>query len=143
MTQPAQQTIELPRPTFPMITRMVSNEILSDNPQAPMKTETWQFGEDHPLDQKIRVVRMHFVEGGVEVYSVSKDGRGTIRNLVPSAMIRFVEESMPIEVFVQELEDAEEANASRGDDDDDEPEGYEPEDPQEASTTTSNGQPTT
>jgi hypothetical protein len=82
----------------------------------------------------MKVMRMFIDRGGVEVYSVSGDGRTGVRNLVPMSMIRLIEEAMPLEVFIEELDAAE----------NDEPEPNEPEpepEPAPPPVSTNNNQP--
>jgi hypothetical protein len=67
----------------------------------------------------MKVIRMFLTDDGVEVYSVADDNRAVMRNLVPSKTIRLTEETMPIDVFADELEAAEEDNFPGGDDPDD------------------------
>jgi hypothetical protein len=112
----APKVIELPAPQFPMLTRVVSSPIFSDREQAI----TWGIGAPHPLvPDTYKVIRMFVDRGGVEVYSVSADGKNGMRNLIPMERVRFIEEAMPLDVFVEELDAAESAG---DDDDDDEPE---------------------
>ena len=49
---------------------------------------------------------MFVVGDGVSVYSVTGDGKG-LRHLIPSSRVRLVEEVMSIDVFVEQLENAE------------------------------------
>jgi hypothetical protein len=132
-----QTSIPLPAPGYPMVTRVISSALFPEAPVdragnpiagAPLKEEpmTWVLGSAHPLVPGMKIVRMFVVRasgGGVEIYSVTEDGRGTTRNLLPMHRVRFVEEVMPIDVFVEELELAE----AGGEDD---PDPDEPADPQ-------------
>ena len=132
---PALQTIQLPPPGYPMLTRMVSNPLFPDAKSQVMacphckqslsvptpaagKEEpiTWIVGDRHPLVPDMKVIRMFLDDTGVEVYSVSADGKAGMRNLVPLGSVRLVEEAMPLDVFAEELAAAEE------EDDDSEPE---------------------
>lgn len=126
---------DLPPPTFPMVTRMVSNPIFPpDKPADTIENAiTWVVSQGHPLVPKMHVVRMFISDVGVEIYSVSEDKKNGIRNFMPMALVRFVEEAMPLEVFINELEEAE----SENEDDDLEPE---PE-PQPAAVAAPSGQP--
>jgi hypothetical protein len=98
------RTIELPQPGFPMLTRMVSNPLFLDDKGEP---KTWIVGQPHPLVTSMKVMRMFVADGGVEVYSVSDDGKAGMRNLVPMATVRLTEEAMPLDVFADELAAAE------------------------------------
>jgi len=136
---PIIKTVELPEPGFPMLTRMISNPLFPDQPPHREEPVTWIVGNPHPLVPDMKVMRMFVDRGGVEVYSVSSDGRSGTRNLIPMSNIRIIEEAMPLDVFIEELAAAE-------GDDDDEPEPEEPEQPngqpEPGPTTTTNGQQT-
>ena len=122
------KTVELPAPGYPMLTRMISNALFSEKG----KEEVWVVGGPHPLVPDLKVIRMFNDHGGVEIYSVTADGKAGTRNFVPMHWVRLTEEAMPIDVFVEELAAAE----NDGGDDD------EPEEPEESSSTVvSNGQP--
>jgi len=111
------QTIELPPPGYPMLTRVVSHAIFTENGREdPL---TWAVTQPHPLVPEWRIVRMFVDRGGVEVYSVAEGGLRAVRNLIPMTQIRLIEEEMPLSVFVDELAAAEDD----GDDDDDDDEG--------------------
>lgn len=108
---PGTKIVDLPPPQFPMLTRMISNSLFPENGREdPI---TWAVGEPHPLASGVKVIRMFVDRGGVEVYSVSSDGKAAVRNLIPMSWIRLIEEAMPLDVFVEEL-----AAAEAGDDDD-------------------------
>ena len=101
--------IELPTPNpdFPILTRAVSNVLFPENGENPV---TWMLSGEHPLVAGHKVVRMFVNDDGVEIYSVSADGRRGMRNLVPMAQIRLIEEAMTLDLFVEELYDAESRN---------------------------------
>jgi hypothetical protein len=91
----------------------------------------WTVGSPHPLIPSVNVMRMFRGDlDGVEVYSVSADGKDGIRDLVPSGTIRLVQEAMPIDVFVEMVTEAELG---------DEPDDPEP-DPEPAPVPVANGQ---
>lgn len=119
---PPVHPIQLPAPGYPMVTRMISDPLFPPASDAQDKSEqpvTWVVSHPHPLVPTMKVVRM-FIEGtGVAVYSVSDDGATGMRNLVPLDRTRLVEEAMPLNVFVEELADAEEGGGPPSDDDDD------------------------
>jgi hypothetical protein len=108
------QTVELPPPGFPMLTRMISDRLFPPDaksqgePQGEPEPVTWIVGQAHPLVPDMRVMRMFIDQSVVEVYSVSSDGKAGIRNRVPMHSIRLTEEAMPLDVFVEELIAAEE-----------------------------------
>jgi hypothetical protein len=108
-----------------MVTRMISDPLFPQAPEAVDKTEqpvTWVVSHPHPLVPSMKVVRMFIENGGIAVYSVADDGSTGMRNLVPMDRTRLVEEAMPLNVFVEELADAE-AGPLNDDDPDDEDAG--------------------
>ena len=118
----------------PALTRVVSNPIFSDRDE-PI---TWAVRTPHPIIDTYMVVRMFADLGGVEIYSLSTDGKSGMRNTIPTSKIRLVEEAMPFDVFKEELEAAMYSGAPVGplsaadDDDDDDDEPGEPEEPETA-----------
>jgi len=118
------KTITLPEPGYPMVTRMISNPLFHDQKEEMV----WIVSQPHPLVPDMKVMRMFVDRGGVEVYSISSDGRSGTRNLIPMGCVRLIEEAMPLDVFIEEVA------AAEGDD------GDEPE-PEPADTSPSpNGQ---
>jgi hypothetical protein len=141
----AVKTVTLPAPGYPMVTRMITNALFPETRQQPetevigcphcknsitiTKTKIdskepepiiWIVGEPHPLVPDMKVMRMFVDRGGVEVYSVSSDGKAGMRNLVPMGWTRLVEEAMPLDIFIEELNAAE---SDEPEPDDPEPEG--------------------
>jgi hypothetical protein len=120
-----------------MVTRMISDPLFPAPPEAPDKTEqpvTWVLSHPHPLVPSMKVVRMFVENGGIAVYSAADDGSTGMRNLIPLDRTRLVEEAMPLEVFIDELGQAE-SDANFADDDDDDspetpPQAGTPEEPQ-------------
>jgi hypothetical protein len=108
MTQPqgSVQTVALPAPGYPMVTRVISSALFPDS-KGKEDPVAWVVSQPHPLVPQVNVVRMFLDRGGVEVYSVSHDGKAGMRNLIPISHVRLVEEAMPIDVFVEELNAAE------------------------------------
>ena len=104
------RTVELPAPGYPMVTRMISDPLFPPE-QLGAKEEpvTWVVSKPHPLVPEMNVVRMFVEEGGgaVAVYSVAANGSTGMRNFIPMARTRLVEEAMPLEVFIDELAIAE------------------------------------
>jgi hypothetical protein len=126
----------LPEPGYPMITRMISNPIFSesgakDDP-AILEPIIWVVGNPHPFVPKMKITRMFLDRGGVEVYSAPDNREVGMRNLIPMSWVRFVEEAMPIEIFIAELA------AAESDDPEDDPE--EPEELKPAPVAVPNGQ---
>lgn len=111
-------TVTLPPPNYPMVTRVISNRVFPPDPTELTEGRgdepaMWAISQPHPFVPTMRVVRM-FVRGSgdVEVYSLADDGGGAMRNLLPTHTVRFVEEAMPIGIFIEEL-----TLAEAGDDD--------------------------
>ena len=128
MTMQQPQEYQLPLPRTPMVTRVISDALFPDPvpkgsrgelllpPGFPRAEEPilWALGDKHPLVGDMRIVRMFRTDDGVEVYSVAGDGSRGTRNLLPSHRLRFVEESMPIDVFIEEMTIAEEGDEPFG-----------------------------
>ena len=129
MTQPAQPTfpaaMALPDPTYPMVVHMISNPMFPAEPAAPGTPPNreepvhWVISKNHPFVPNFRVMRMFLDRGGVEVYSVFEADKIGMRDVIPMHNVRLVQESMPIDIFVEELAAAEEED---GDEPDLEPE---------------------
>lgn len=150
MTMPAPlQTVSLPAPRYPMLTRMITHPLFPEkdrhrvgcphcnqtiefdrSKQEEPEPITWVVSQPHPLIPDMKVIRMFLDSDGVEVYSMSSDGRTGMRNTIPTPLVKLTEEAMPLDVFIDELEDAE----HDGDDPDPDPEPTGPE------ATPSNGQ---
>lgn len=136
MTMPATtipaRTIELPPPGFPMLMVMFTDNLVPDNNGSA--AILWNVSKPHPFVPDMKVMRMFVDRGGVEVYSVSDDGKIGMRDLVPMDRVRLIQEAMPLDVFIDEL-----ALAESGDEDDLEPE---PEPEPEPAPAPVNGQAT-
>lgn len=127
--------IRLPPPEFPLLTRLISESLLPrevvigtrrGNQGQPVEiTEqresaiTWTLHSDHPLIPDMKIVRMFYTEETVDIYSVSKDGKNGVRNIIPVNRVRIIEEIMPIELFVEELTAAEADHVGGSEDDGD------------------------
>ena len=139
------QTIELVPPGPVVLTRMVSDSLFPDTKSQVMgcpnckqsisvplpaagKEEpiTWIIGQRHPLLPDMKVIRMFLDHDGVEVYSVSTDGKAGMRNMVPLSRVRLTEEAMALDIFAEELKDAEQDD---GDPDPGDPDPGDPEPP--------------
>ena len=137
-------SVELPPPGYPMVTRVISHPLFPGSGDARTtlcpSTATGRTDNQRtraltcrraahldcrlaaPARTGMRVVRMFADDGGVEVYS--HDDQHGMRNRIPMAMIRLIEEAMPVELLADEISDAE--------GDEDEPDPDEPElDPEE------------
>jgi len=113
------QTIELPRAEFPL-----TNRAVTDNPFQQSDTSiVWMLGEMHPFIAKLRVVRMYVVPGNcVEIYAAEDGGSSGTRYVIPWQRVRFAEELMDIQRFVDEIRDAE----SGGDEEEEDGDGAGP-----------------
>jgi len=123
-------TLNMPTLGFPRVTRVVSEPPLPENGPDPI---TWVVNSTHPMVKELKILCMYIVNLGVEIYSVSIDGKHGVRNLIPMQRIRCVEEAMPVEVLVEEIEDAESGDDDGDDGGDEENDGgEEPAEPQNA-----------
>lgn len=146
-------------PDAPMLTRLISNAFVemetssvacphckaSVSAQVPSSEPiAWIVGQLHPRplsgDASMRVMRILFGDGGVEIFSMSGDGKTGIRNFLPMSGIRLAEEVMPPAMFAREMTKAEAEGNETGEPDDPDDEPDEPEEP-EIATTPANGQP--
>src|SRR5271166_1850934 len=67
----------------------------------------WILNHPHPLASEAKIVRMyHREDGGVDVYS--SDGKMFVRTFVPERVIRFCDEAMSEDTFVEFITIAEE-----------------------------------
>lgn len=128
MTQPAPTVVHFPEPTFPMLTRVVTNSLLPDD---TVKKVMWEMGKAHPLiGPTMNVVRMFIVAGVVEIYSVKSDGSFGMVNIVPFHNVCSSEQVMDLPTMIRHLSEAEEDNEGQralgGEDPDEEPEEEEP-----------------
>ena len=112
---------EMPVTLVALIMRTARGVVVSTKSIDVCEPITWAVSQAHPLVPNMKVVRMFVDRGGVEIYSVSDDGQNGMRNLIPMHWVRFVEETMPPEVFVEELDAAEAGETDDDDDPDDEP----------------------
>ena len=126
----ANKTI-LPEPGYPMVTRVISDSIFpADPPGSKDEPIVWMIGVQHPFIPEMNVMRMFVDDVGAEIYSVSADGRSGMRNMLPMSHIRYVEEAMPLEEFVEELTAAENGDDDEPDDPQDDPDPDAPEEPE-------------
>ena len=118
--QPKIFRLPAPNPNAPLLKRVVTSPPFSDQTREII----WEIGEDHPLAPGWKIVRMFIDHSGVEIYSLPPEGgKGHYtRNMVPMTLVKLTEEVMSVEVFVEELTDAEEDDDDDDDDDDADPE---------------------
>ena len=110
---PGTRVVELPPPQFPMLMMMFTDKLVPDKSTSPVSQ--WVVSKEHPIDPTVNILRMFADDEGVEVYSATADGT-CIRDFIPVRFIRFTRETMPPDMFAEELEKAEFA-----DDDDPDP----------------------
>lgn len=119
MTQPTPQqpNVTAGESIYPMVVHVVSNPMFPPEPElGPNGQPTgrlrkeepvhWIVSKDHPFVPNFIVHRMFLEDDGVEVYSVSKDNKTGMRDTIPTHDVRLVQESMSMDVFIEELEDA-------------------------------------
>ena len=118
---PGARVVELPAPTFPMLSMMFTDNLTPDLTKGGSADQTvmWVLTDPHPFDSRVKVKRMYAVDDGVEVYAASDDGTFCVRDLIQTRHIRFTRETMPVNVFVEEIENSE---SESGDDPEPEPE---------------------
>jgi len=98
---------ELPPHSYPMLVMVITND-LTDNAKP---TIHWVVSKPHPFVPGMNVLRMFVDRGGYfEAYSVSSDGRVYMRDLVPMSQVRLAQQAMPLDIFADELDLAEEEN---------------------------------
>lgn len=122
--------ITLPKPNYPMLTRMVSDPLFPKEGGGSSEPITWALSSAHPLVPDMKITRM-FVDrnGVVEIYS--HDGKTGMRNVIPQNHVRITEEVMPMEIFAGEIAAAE---SPPNDEDDEEDEDEDDEDDEAAPT---------
>ena len=141
MTQPQSYPLPTSAPTmpeasYPMLVHVVTDPIFppkvdSTGRSLPDEPTHWALSKEHPFVPGFRVLRMFLDEDGLVVYSIGPDNKSGMRDLV-MARVRLAQEAMPVDVLIEEIEDAE------GEDDD--PPG-EPDAPQEPGQSTPAPQP--
>lgn len=140
MTQPVPTTtttvteIKVPEPNYPMLVHVVSNPIFPAEPGKTAEPIHWTISRPHPFIPKFNVLRM-FAKDDIEIFSVSEDGKVGTLDVVPRSDVRLTQLSMPLDVFIEMLEEAE-----AEDDDPDDPNAPGPE-PAPAPAPVANGQP--
>lgn len=101
----AQLTLPDPNPDSPVVTRVISDSPLLESSQVPVVV--WIVSRPHPLESRMKIVRMFIGDGEVEIYAASDDGKTCTRNRLPMRMVRLIEEGMPPDMFVEEIDSAE------------------------------------
>ena len=121
--------MQLPGPRFPMVTRVISNALFPAEGSAAVREPepiAWMIGTAHPFVPTMRIVRMFVVSDGVAIYSAADGAAEGMRNLIPMHWVRFVEEAMPIDIFVDELALAEEGEPEKPEESPNDPDSYPP-----------------
>lgn len=117
----APQKIQLPLPSPPVATRVLSRPIYAGDGTDPI---SWILGRKHPRMPSMTVVRMIYTPAGVEVYAAGvapeTNEEVFMRVSIPAQDLRLVEEAMPLDVFIEELEAADASDDSYEDDDSEE-----------------------
>ena len=90
----------------PHCKQQISVPAASDKKDPPLQ---WVLSKQHPLFDDLTIVRMFYVDdrGGVEVYCLTADKKMGVRQFIPNESILLCGEEMPIDVFIEELSDAE------------------------------------
>ena len=113
-------------PGAPLITRLVSNSFSRKD-----ETVIWTVGRPNPCSLSgigLKILRILVEEDVAIIYSMANDSSSGTRHHIPVGDVRFTEEAMAPDLFVSEMEAAEDGN---DDDDDLEPEPGEPGEPEE------------
>jgi hypothetical protein len=113
--------VNIPPPTYPMVVHMISDPMFPPDvdPQTKALAQSepiaWVISKPHPFVSKFTVMRMFLAGAVVEVYSISEDHKVGMRDVIPIHAVRLVQESMPIDIFIEELVAAENADNDAGD----------------------------
>lgn len=110
-------TLPAPNPNSPLITRVISGPLLFEGP-VPQGETMWLLGDKNPIVPESKIVRMIRRDDGVSIYSVpmTEVGMPLVHHL-PIAWVRFVEGASDLELFLDDLYNAEEKNEPPLDDD--------------------------
>lgn len=110
-TLPVERLLTQPSPDATALVRLITDPLAlvrdkkGDVVRASEDT-VWILNNQHPLASDAKIVRMYRREdGGVEVYS--SDGKMFVRTVVPERVIRFLDEAMSEEMFVEFIDLAE------------------------------------
>ena len=108
---PVERLLPQPDADAAVLVRLVTDPLVQYDPGTPDKdkdsTTVWILNQPHPLAPEAKIVRMYPREdGGVEVYS--SDGKMFVRTVLPERVIRFSDEAMSGDTFVEFIEIAEE-----------------------------------
>ncbi len=129
---PVERLLSPPSPDATALVRLVTDSLAADG--SAKEPTVWILNSPHPLATEAKIVRMYSREdGGVEVYS--SDGRMFVRTVVPARLVRFFDEAMSQDTFVEFIAAAEEDEEEEEPEPDPEPE---PE-PEPGPTSTANG----
>ena len=94
-----------PNPDSPMLILVITNNIIPDDRHS--KTIPWVASKPHPFVPGMHVVRMYDYPSEVHVYSVSDDGRTSMRDEIRLEDVRLRQRVMSIDVLISEIEEAE------------------------------------
>ena len=120
------QVVELPDPAYPMVTRVVTDALMGGN-----GIWEWAIARAHPSEKELKVMRIFLTEEGIDVYAITTDGKGCARYSIPDRFVRMIEEAMPLDMWADEMANAEEDK-----------DGVDPEEPEDkgAEAPATNGQ---
>ena len=110
--------LELPALVYPAFSDAVTNDPLSAG------TLTWQTQKKHPIIDGCFVQRIFMLpDGALAIYSATEDGKVGMRNIIPKEHVRYTQETMPPDIFIEEINREQDEQA----DDPEEPEPSAPE----------------
>lgn len=97
---PVERRLPQPDADATALVRMVTEPL--DPIDGYKEPTAWLLNRPHPLAGEAKIVRMYRDDGGVEVYS--SDGKMFVRTFVPERVIRFCDEAMSEDTFVEFIE---------------------------------------
>jgi hypothetical protein len=98
---PVERRLPQPDADATALVRMITDPL-----DGSKELSEWLLNRPHPLASDAKIVRMYRSDGGVDVYS--SDGRMFVRTFVPEHVIRFCDEVMSEDTFVEFIAVAEE-----------------------------------
>ena len=103
---PVERRLPQPDADATALVRLVTDPLaLDEKGKLEVEPTAWLLNRPHPLAPEAKIVRMYRDDGGVEVYS--SDGKMFVRTFVPERVIRFSDEAMSEDTFVEFIEIAE------------------------------------
>ncbi len=126
---PQQQQAKCPHCQGPITIPVPAPVPVDEDEDDDPKPVYWGLGKPHPFASSLKIVRMHRFYEVVYVFSITSDGQACIIDELPFRSVRLLERSTGAEVFVGELEEADEAAPIVGAYDPDADDGEDPEPP--------------